>query len=148
MATAASLGYFGALLVGLQPGFWAAITAISVTQSSFAEVRNSSRDPFIGAIFGGLIGLGAALFGHDHYWAYVLAVMLGTMLCWIVNLSAAGRISGITTTIIMLVPHQGSFVQFALVHLGEVTLGAMAALLVTFAYDALIRRLLPDTSPA
>ena len=49
VAAAASLGYFSAQLLGLQPGFWAAITAISVTQSSFAEVRNSSRDQFIGA---------------------------------------------------------------------------------------------------
>ena len=146
VAAAASLGYFSAQLLGLQPGFWAAITAISVTQSSFAEVRNSSRDQFIGAKFGGLIGLGAALLGHDHYGAYVLAVMLGTLLCWIANLGAAGRISGITTTIIMLVPHQESFLQFALMRLGEVTLGALAALLVTFAYDAAIRRLLPDTS--
>jgi uncharacterized membrane protein YccC len=145
VAAAASLGYFGALAAGLQPGFWSAITAISVTQSSFAEVRNSSRDQFIGAMFGGLIGLGAALLGHDHYWAYVAAVMLGTMLCWACNLSATGRISGITTTIIMLVPHQGSFLQFALLRLGEVTLGAVAALLVTLVYDALMRRLLPDT---
>jgi uncharacterized membrane protein YgaE (UPF0421/DUF939 family) len=146
VAAAASLGYFGALRLGLQPGFWAAITAISVTQSSFAEVRNSSRDQFIGAIFGGLIGIGAALLGHDHYWAYIVAVMLGTMFCWACNLSAAGRISGITTTIIMLVPHQGSFLQFALFRLGEVTLGALAALLVTLLYEALERHLFPDAS--
>ena len=43
VGAAASLGYFSARWVGLDQGFWAAITAISVTQSSFAEVKNSSR---------------------------------------------------------------------------------------------------------
>ncbi len=138
---AASLGYFAASLLGLEQGFWAAITAISVSQSNYAEVRNSSRDQFIGALLGGLIGMGAAMLGHDHYLAYVLAVIVGMLLCSAFNLGAAGRVSGITTTIIMLVPHTGAFWQFALFRLGEVTLGAMAVLLVTFAFDALERRL-------
>ncbi|MGC1547069.1 MAG: FUSC family protein [Rhodanobacter sp.] len=139
---AASLGYFGALELGLEQGFWAAITAISVSQSNYAEVRNSSRDQFVGAMIGGLIGMGAATLGHEHYMAYVLAVMVGMMLCSTFNLGAAGRISGTTTTIIMLVPHSGSFWQFALFRLGEVTLGAIAALLVTAIFDRLERRLL------
>ena len=138
---AASLGYFAASLLGLEQGFWAAITAISVSQSSYAEVRNSSRDQFIGALLGGLIGMGAATLGQDHYLAYVLAVIVGMLLCSVFNLGAAGRVSGITTTIIMLVPHTGAFWQFALFRLGEVTLGAMAALLVTLVFDALERRL-------
>jgi len=142
---AASLGYFAALELGLGEGFWAAITAISVSQSSYAEVRNSSRDQFIGAVLGGLIGMGAGMLGHDHYLAYVLAVIVGMLLCSVFNLGAAGRISGITTTIIMLVPHSGAFWQFALFRLGEVTLGAAAVLLVTLAGDTLERRLCGDT---
>jgi uncharacterized membrane protein YccC len=138
---AASLGYFAASLLGLEQGFWAAITAISVSQSSYTEVRNSSRDQFIGALLGGLIGMGAAMLGQDHYLAYVLAVIVGMLLCSVFNLGAAGRISGITTTIIMLVPHSGAFWQFALFRLGEVTLGAAAALLVTLVFDTLERRL-------
>ena len=138
---AASISYFIALELGLGQGFWAAITAISVSQSSYAEVRSSSRDQFVGAMIGGLIGMGAAMLGHDHYLAYVLAVIVGMMLCSVFNLGAAGRISGTTTTIIMLVPHSGAFWQFALFRLGEVTIGAAAALLVTLAFDMLERRL-------
>ena len=138
---AASLAYFATRALGLEQGFWAAITAISVSQSSYAEVRNSSRDQFVGAMLGGLIGIAAAMLGHEHYLAYVLAVVVGMMLCSVFNLSAAGRISGVTTTIIMLVPHSGAFWQFALFRLGEVTLGAVAALLVTLAFDMLERRL-------
>jgi len=141
IGAAASLGYFAARWVGLDQGFWAAITAISVTQSSFAEVKNSSRDQFVGAIFGGLLGLTAAALGGDHYLSYVIAVMFGTLLCWLFNLGAAGRISSITTTIIMLVPHTGPFWQIALLRLGEVMLGAMAALLITWLMDWLSSRL-------
>ena len=143
---AASISYFIALELGLGQGFWAAITAIAVSQSSYAEVRNSSRDQFVGAMIGGLIGMGAAMLGHDQYLAYVLAVIVGMMLCSAFNLGAAGRISGTTTTIIMLVPHSGAFWQFALFRWGEVTLGAAAALLVTLAFDMLDRRLFAGRS--
>lgn len=138
---AASLGYFGALALGLDQGYWAAITAISVSQSSYADVRNSSRDQFLGALIGGLIGMAVATLGPGHYLDYVLAVMIGMLLCSVLNLGAAGRLSGTTTTIIMLVPHHGSFMQFALFRLGEVALGAAAALLVSVSFDALARRL-------
>jgi uncharacterized membrane protein YccC len=145
---AASMGYFSASALGLQQGYWAAITAISVSQSSYAEVRNSSRDQFLGAMIGGLIGMAVATLGHDHYLTYVLAVMIGMVLCSAFNLGAAGRISGITTTIIMLVPHQGAFWQFALFRLAEVTLGAVAALLVSASFNALERRLFGTPPPA
>ncbi len=144
---AASLGYYGALALGLQQGYWAAITAISVSQSNYADVRNSSRDQFLGAMIGGVIGMAVATLGHGHYLNYVLAVMIGMVLCAACNLGAAGRISGTTTTIIMLVPHQGAFWQFALFRLGEVTLGAVAALLVSLLFDRLTRRLF-GTPPA
>lgn len=144
---AASLGYWIALALGLEQGYWAAITAISVSQSSYAEVRTSSRDQFTGAMIGGLVGLAAASLGHEHYLAYVLAVVVGMLACWLLNLGAAGRISGVTSTIILLVPHEGAFWQFALFRLGEVTLGAIAALLVTRAFDLLERRWFGDTAP-
>jgi uncharacterized membrane protein YgaE (UPF0421/DUF939 family) len=149
---AASLGYYAAIELGLEQGFWAAITAISVSQSNYAEVRSSSKDQFIGAmiggLIGGLIGMGIVWLGHYHYIAYVLAVISGMMLCSVFNLGAAGRISGTTTTIIMLVPHTGAFWQVALFRLGEVTLGAFAALLVSFAFDALEQRLFKHRLPS
>jgi uncharacterized membrane protein YgaE (UPF0421/DUF939 family) len=118
-----------------------------VSQSSYAEVRNSSRDQFVGAMIGGLVGMAVATLGHGHYLAYALAVMIGMLLCSAFNLGAAGRISGITTTIIMLVPHAGAFWQFALFRLGEVTLGAASALLMTLLFNLLERRLF-GTPPA
>lgn len=139
---AAALGYYGARALGLTQGFWAAITAISVTQSSYAEVSHSSRDQFIGAIIGGLVGIMAAALVHDLFPAYALALLVGMTLCWMLDLGAAGRIAGVTVTIVMLVPHEGTFLQFALFRLGEVVLGATAALLVTRLSTPIERRLL------
>lgn len=69
-------------------------------------------------------------------------MVLGTLLCWVCNLGAAGRITGITTTIIMLVPHTGAaFWQIALLRLGEVVLGAVAALLITVVVDRVTAKL-------
>jgi uncharacterized membrane protein YgaE (UPF0421/DUF939 family) len=139
---AAALGYYAALALGLQQGFWAAITAISVTQASYAEVRHSSRDQFIGAIIGGVVGIAVAALVHNLFPAYALALIVSMTLCWMLDLGAAGRIAGITVTIVMLVPHEGTFLQFALFRLGEVVLGAFAALLVTRLFAPLERRLL------
>lgn len=141
VAIAASLGYYVALALGLPQGFWAAITAISVTQNSFADVRHSSRDQVIGALIGGVIGLSAASLGHGYYLAYLAAVMVGTVLCWLANLGAAGRISAVTTTIILLVPHTGPFWTVALMRLSEVTLGVLSALLTTVLWEQVRRRL-------
>lgn len=139
---AAALAYYGALSLGLAQGFWAAITAVSVTQSSYAEVSHSSRDQFVGAIIGGLVGMAAAALVHAPFPAYALALLVAMMLCWMLDLGAAGRIAGVTVSIVMLVPHEGTFLQFALFRLGEVVLGATAALLVTRLGAPLERRLL------
>lgn len=137
---AASLGYWAALALGLHQGFWAAIVAISVSQTNYTEVEHSSRDQFVGAMIGGLVGLAAATLGPEHYYAYVLAVVVGMLVCWLLNLAAAGRISAITSSIILLAPHAGAFWQFALLRLGEVTVGAAAALVVTLAFALPWRR--------
>jgi hypothetical protein len=53
------------------------------------------------------------------------------MLCWCFNVGNAGKLSATTATIVMLVPHVGSFWTVALTRLGEVTLGIACALVVT-----------------
>lgn len=137
---AASVGYWSALALGLHQGFWAAIIAISVSQTNYAEAEHSSRDQFVGAMIGGVVGLAAGMLGHEHYYAYVVAVVVGMLVCWLIGLAAVGRVSAITSTIILLAPHGDEFWQLALFRLAEVTLGALAALIVTFVFDACERR--------
>ena len=142
-AAGASLGYFGARWLGLGAGFWAAITAIAVTQGNYAGVKNLSRDQLAGALVGGAYGLASAVWGHDRFPVYLLAVLLGMLTCWALKLGSAGRISGITTTIVMLVPLGGGFAHIALMRVAEVALGALGALLVARAGGWLEGRLAP-----
>jgi uncharacterized membrane protein YgaE (UPF0421/DUF939 family) len=127
---AASAAYGLGLLLHTQQAFWAALTSIAVTQQTYLDTRASSRDQIIGAAVGGAVGLAAALLGGEHYIDYAIAIVVAITVCWIAGLGSAGRLSGSTTTIVMLVPHEGSFWLIALTRIGEVALGIGCALLV------------------
>jgi uncharacterized membrane protein YgaE (UPF0421/DUF939 family) len=145
----ATIGYYATRLLGLGGGFWAAITAIAVTQANYADVVSLARDQLIGALIGGGFGLASAVWGHDLFWVYMLAVLLGMLTCWTLNLGAAGKISGVTTTIVMLVPIGGSFAHIAVMRVSEVVLGAVSALLVTRVATWIEQRVAPvETPPA
>ena len=127
---AASSAYGLGLLLHTQQAFWAALTAIAVTQQSYLDTRASSRDQIIGATVGGIAGLAAALLWGEQYGAYAVAIVVAITACWLFGVGSAGRLSGSTTTIVMLVPHNGSFWLIALTRIGEVALGIACALLV------------------
>lgn len=127
----ASLGYGLGLLLHTQQAFWAALTAIAVTQQTYVDTRASSRDQVIGASIGGVIGMAAAYLGGDSYFAYAAAIVLVIVVCWCFNVGSAGKLGATTATIVLLVPHTGPFWTVALTRLGEVTLGIASALLVT-----------------
>jgi uncharacterized membrane protein YgaE (UPF0421/DUF939 family) len=138
--TGASMAYGLGLLLHTQQAFWAALTAIAVTQQSYLDTRTSSRDQVIGALVGGAAGLAAAYLGGNGYPVYAAALVLAIVACWTLGVGSAGRLSASTTTIIMLVPHQGSFWSIALTRLGEVSLGIVCALLVTWMAERLEAR--------
>jgi uncharacterized membrane protein YgaE (UPF0421/DUF939 family) len=115
-----------------EQAFWAAITAIAVSQHSYVDTRKLSRDQFIGAMVGGLCGLAGATLGHGYFAAYAATVAAAIVLCWIVNVGSAARLGGITATIMLLVPGIGPAWDKALLRLGEVTLGTVCALLVAW----------------
>lgn len=137
---AASSAYGLGLLLHTQQAFWAALTAIAVTQQSYLDTRASSRDQIIGAIVGGVAGLGATLLGGEQYASYAVAIVVAITACWLFGVGSAGRLSGTTTTIVMLVPHAGSFWLISLTRIGEVALGITCALLVVSAAEYLQRR--------
>lgn len=126
----ASIAFAIAQALGVEQPFWAAITAIAVSQHSYVDTRNLSRDQFIGAMVGGGCGLAGALFGGGHFAAYAATVGAAIVICWIANVASAARLGGITATIMLLVPGMGPPWDVALVRLGEVTLGTVSALLV------------------
>jgi len=143
----ASLGYELGLLLHTQQAFWAALTAISVTQQTYIDTRNSSRDQVIGAAIGAAIAIAATYLIGDNYLCYAGTMVVVIMLCWCFNVGNAGKLSATTATIVMLVPHEGAFWTVALTRLGEVTLGIACALVVTAAAHWLERHWL-ERDPA
>jgi uncharacterized membrane protein YgaE (UPF0421/DUF939 family) len=128
----ATLAYLIARALHPEQAFWAAITAIAVSQHSYADTQNLSRDQFIGAMVGGVCGLAGAMLGGGYLIAYVAAVAVAIVVCWCVNVGSAARLGGITATIMLLVPGIGAPWDVALTRLGEVTLGTVSALFVSW----------------
>lgn len=122
--------------------FWAAITAIAVTQHSYADTRNLSRDQFIGAMAGGLFGfIGASLGAGAHHLAgYATTVAAVIIVCWCVNAGSAARLGAITATIVLLVPMQGPLWGVPLVRLVAVMIGTLSSLVVSWIFTRIARR--------
>jgi uncharacterized membrane protein YgaE (UPF0421/DUF939 family) len=139
----ACLSYGIASALQAQQAFWAAITAIAVTQRSYADTRNLSRDQFIGAMAGGLFGfVGASLGAGTHeilgYAATIAAVIV---VCWCMNVGSASRLGAITATIVLLVPAQGPLWDVPLSRLMQVILGTVSTLLVSRLFTQVRQRL-------
>jgi uncharacterized membrane protein YgaE (UPF0421/DUF939 family) len=144
---AASSAYGLGLLLHTQQAFWAALTAIAVTQQTYLDTRASSRDQIIGALVGGVAGLGATMLGGEHYLSYAGAIVVAITACWLFGVGSAGRLSGSTTTIVMLVPHTGTFWIIALTRIAEVALGIACALLVVRMAERLQARWIRPENP-
>lgn len=128
----ASLAFAIGRALHTEQAFWAAITAIAVSQHSYIDTRNLSRDQFIGAMVGGICGLAGTLIGGGHFAAYAATAGVAILICWILNVGSAARLGGITATIMLLVPGMGPAWDKALLRLGEVTIGTVSALLVAY----------------
>ncbi|MDR3530903.1 MAG: FUSC family protein [Rhodopila sp.] len=131
-AGAALIAYLPTQALGLREGFWAAITAITVVQNALAEVRASARDQFVGATIGGSVGVVVSIFAGQHLASFALAVILAMVLCSMLNLGSAARLAGITATIILLVPHQGSAQTMMVSRIAEVGWGVCVAIVVVW----------------
>lgn len=127
---AASAAYGLGLLLHTQQAFWAALTAIAVTQQNYLDTRTQSRDQIIGAMVGGVAGFVATMTWGEQYAAYAATIVTSITACWLLGVGSAARLSGVTATIVMLVPHTGQFWIVALTRVGEVALGIGCALVV------------------
>ena len=139
----ACLAYGVASAMQTRQPFWAAITAIAVTQHRYSDTRNLSRDQFIGAIAGGLFGfigswLGAGAHEIVGYAATIAAVVL---FCWCMNVGSAARLGAITATIVLLVPIDGPLWDVPLLRVLQVIIGAMSTLVVSGCFSRISRRL-------
>ncbi|MGN7127784.1 FUSC family protein [Methylorubrum populi] len=131
-SVAAIAAYLPTQLLGLQEGFWAAITAVAVAQTEFGATRSTARDQFTGAAIGGLIGLAAYLSLGPSVPTYALGVVLAILACWLLNVASACRLAGITATIILLVPHLGPVERMAGSRVLEVGWGVSVAIVTVW----------------
>ncbi|HEY4091101.1 MAG TPA: FUSC family protein [Luteibacter sp.] len=131
-AVLASLVAYGAgFLLRPDEAFWAAISAVAVTQPHYGDTRGAGRDRVLGTIFGGMAGLlGLWVGGTGDLLSFALALALVTVACWTANAGAAARIGGITSAIVLLVPTTGPRWEVAAWRLGEVVCGTACALAV------------------
>ncbi|HXP01740.1 MAG TPA: FUSC family protein [Luteibacter sp.] len=114
-----------------EQAFWAAISAVAVTQPHFGDTQGAGRDRCLGTAFGGIAGLlGLWIGGTGDMLSFALALALVTLACWTANAGPAARIGGITTAIVLLVPSTGPRWEIPLYRLGEVILGTLCALVI------------------
>jgi uncharacterized membrane protein YccC len=137
-ALAALAAYLPTRALGLQEGFWSAMTAIAVVQTEFHATQSTARDQFFGAAIGGIVALCALLaFGPHpavslHLAVYAAAVAAAMAACWALNVASASRLAGTTATIILLVPHVGPpWVMFGS-RIGEVGWGVSVAVVTVW----------------
>jgi uncharacterized membrane protein YgaE (UPF0421/DUF939 family) len=116
---------------GLREGYWAAISAIVVMQSELGATVDASRDRLIGTAIGGVLGWASASLWNGNVLIYAAGIFLSMFVCWALNLGTAGRLSGVTVSIITLVAHTTSTSVMAMHRFFEVALGIVVALAFT-----------------
>lgn len=131
-AVAAVVAYVPTQSLGLNEGFWAAVTAIAVVQTEFQATQSTARDQFVGAAVGGLVALCLLLTLGNHLLVYAAAVLIAILACWALNVGTACRLAGITATIILLMPHSGPPERMLISRLSEVGWGICVAVAVVW----------------
>jgi hypothetical protein len=150
MTTAAAwISFETTAWVGSAEAYWAAISAIVVMQSDLIGTRNSARDRLVGTAIGAVTGWACATVWQEHTSIYALAIGGCVLLCGLLNLGAAGRLSAVTLTVIVLIPRDEPIWRIALFRFLQVSWGIAVAVGVAELVARAERRwLAPAASPA
>jgi uncharacterized membrane protein YgaE (UPF0421/DUF939 family) len=132
----AGICYWSSSRVGLHEGYWAAISSIVVMQADLESTVGAAHDRLIGTAIGGVLGWAAGSIWGGHAWIYGLAIGLSVLLCTAFRLGNAGRLTGVTASIIVLIPTSAPLWIVAIHRFLEVTYGIVVAL----AFSALLAR--------
>lgn len=131
-ALAALIAYWPVHALGYTQAFWGAITAIGVVQTEFHATTNSARNQFIGGLVGGAAGLLLFILFGDRLSVYIGAVILAVISCWVLRVPTASQLSGVTATIILLVPHTGTPEAMLAERLSEVACGICSGVAIVW----------------
>jgi uncharacterized membrane protein YgaE (UPF0421/DUF939 family) len=132
VTTGALISLLIAQLFKLPEAYWAAITTLVVTQSTFGASFRISWHRFVGTAIGAAAGaLLGTYFGENLFIFAAGAFALG-ILCSALHLDiAAYRFSGITLAITMLTAHPKAAWIISLHRFFEVSVGIVVALALT-----------------
>jgi uncharacterized membrane protein YccC len=129
-ALAASLCLWISDRLGLQEGYWAAISAIIVMQSNVGSTARASRDRLFGTAVGAVLGWAASPWGN-YPLAFALTLLAGMLICALLRRKNSVRLAGVTICIVMLAHAGGSNWRIAIDRFFEVSLGILVALAVS-----------------
>ena len=143
-AMAAWISYSTSPLIGLQEGYWAAISSIIVMQWEFKLTEISGHNRFIGTAIGALIALPCALYWHGRAWMFALAVALSVFICQRIKVTGAARLAGVTVAVIMLIPRDEAIWRIAFFRFLEVSWGIAVAMVLALFAEWIRKRILAN----
>jgi uncharacterized membrane protein YgaE (UPF0421/DUF939 family) len=127
-AIAAVGSFLVARLLRMPEAYWATVSAIIVTQSTLGAAATISRQRLEGTVLGAGIGALLATYFHTNLWVFGLGVFGLGLLCALLRLGPAYRFSGVTLSIIMLIPRDHAAWIIALHRFIEVAAGIAVGL--------------------
>jgi uncharacterized membrane protein YccC len=131
LLSAIGLAYGSACLFGLPDPFWAAVTAVVVTQPALDATLTAGRDRVAGTLLGALAGLLVILGGRaglplmSMFW--IMLVPLAVLTAIWPNL----RLSCITLIVVLLVPPIGWSFERPFDRVLEILLGTLASIVIS-----------------
>jgi uncharacterized membrane protein YccC len=114
----------------LPEGYWAAISAIIVMQSSVGATMGTSWNRLVGTAIGAAVGGISFSLGGASVLAFGLAVTVAILLCDALGFAESQRFAGVTVAIVMLVGNVAPAWRIALYRFVEVSLGIVIGMLV------------------
>lgn len=131
-AVAAAASMLMARLLRLPQVYWAPITTLVITQSSFGSALAVSWHRFIGTAIGAAVGAILASYFRPHTLVFGASVFLLGLFCSGVRADrSAYRFGGVTLTIVLLVPRTEPAWRIAFHRFAEVSIGIAVALAMT-----------------
>ena len=128
-AVAAVVSVLVARLFRLQEFYWAPLTTLVITQSSFGAALAVSWQRFVGTALGAVVGaIVASYFGSDVLVFAATVFMLGLVSGLLRSDQASYRFGSIALAIVMLVPRTDAPWRVAFHRFAEVTIGIVVAL--------------------
>jgi uncharacterized membrane protein YccC len=134
-ATVAVVSVLTARLCRLPETYWAAVTALVITQSSLGAAFTVSWQRFVGTALGATVGAIVGSYFGPYAMVFGACVFLLGLICGLTGTDqTAYRFGGITLAIVLLVPRTAPAWQVAFHRFAEVTMGIVVALILAWVW--------------